>query len=136
MDGEKRVGTQHYSMVLANGQEAILKQGDRVPIATSGTVNSAMPGSTQAQFVYQDIGMTFGATLSELHEGARLRTDVVQTSLATEKPAFTAPDPVIRQTEFKGEAVLSAGKPLVLGSMDIPGSTRHFQIEALIEPLP
>src|SRR5665213_639684 len=136
MDGTNRLGTQHYSMVVASGQQTTLKQGDRVPIATSGTVNSAMPGSTQAQFVYQDIGMSFDATLAELHEGARLRTDVMQTSLATEKPAFTAPDPVIRQTGFKGEAVLTPNKPLILGSMDMPGSTHHLQIEVLMEPLP
>jgi type II secretory pathway component GspD/PulD (secretin) len=133
MDGDKRVGTQHYSMMVASGQQSVLKQGDRVPILTAA---SGGAGST-TQFVYQDIGMSFSATLDELHEGgARLRSDVNKTGLADEKSGFGQQDPVFRSSELKGEATLLPGKPLILGTMDMPGTTHHLQIEVLMEPLP
>ena len=136
MDGDKRVGAQHYSMVVKDGQQSVLKQGDRVPILTAAA--SGKDAGTTTQFVYQDVGMTFSATLDELHEGgARLRSDVSQTGLAQgQENANSKLDPVFRQSELKGEATLAPGKPLILGTMDIPGSAHHLQIEALMEPLP
>ena len=136
MDGDKRIGTQHYSMIMRSGQQGMLKQGDRVPIATGSYAKSGEPAS-QTQFNYQDIGMSFSATLDELHEGgARLRSDVEKTSLADEKSGFGQQDPVFRSSAVKGEATLLPGKPLVLGTMDMPGSTHHLEIEVLMEPLP
>lgn len=136
MDGDKRVGTQHYSMVMTSGQQSSLKQGDRVPIATGSHARSGEPAS-QTQFNYQDVGMSFTATLDELHDGgARLRSDVEKTGLADEKSGFGQQDPIFRSSGLKGEATLAPGKPLILGAMDIPGSTHHLQIEALMEPLP
>jgi hypothetical protein len=136
MDGDRRVGTQHYSMIVASGQQSVLKQGDRVPIVTAASSKDVV-STTQTQFVYQDIGMSFSATLDELHEGgARLRSDVNKTGLADEKSGFGQQDPVFRSSELKGEATLALAKPLVLGTMDMPGSTHHLQIEVLMEPLP
>ncbi len=42
-------------------------------------------------------------------------------------------DPVVRQTSVEGTAFLTAGKPVVLGSLDIPGSTRHLDVDVMME---
>ncbi|HWB32611.1 MAG TPA: hypothetical protein VG714_05505 [Acidobacteriaceae bacterium] len=136
MDGDKRVGAQHYSLVAVSGQQTVLKQGDRVPIAVAAAPGKDTSSAGQTQFAYQDVGMVFNATVDDFHDGARLRSDVVQSSLAGEKSNVGVQDPVFRQSELKGEAMLVPGKPLVLGTMDIPGSTHHLQVEALIDPLP
>ncbi len=47
MDGDKRGGTQHYTMDLVDGQQTTLKQGSRVPIATSGV--APKPGHAPTQ---------------------------------------------------------------------------------------
>lgn len=44
-------------------------------------------------------------------------------------------EPVIRQAELKGAVLLTSGKPLVLGSVDIPSSTNHLNIRVVMEPL-
>ena len=44
-------------------------------------------------------------------------------------------DPVIRQTSLE-DFLLTLGKPLVLGSVDIPGSTRHVDVDAMVELVP
>ena len=63
----------------------------------------------------------------------RLRTKVVQSSIAEDKSGVGTRDPVIRQTTLEGTSTLVQGKPLVLGSLDIPGSTRHQEVEVLSE---
>ncbi len=134
-DGGKRIGVQHFEMVVTGGQRTQLKQGSKVPVVT-GTYTAASNAS-QNQFTYLDIGLNFDATLDEFTNGVRLRTKVERTSVAE---TSTGPaeamirqslptDPVIRQTSLEGTSLLVAGKPQILGSLDIPESTRHLDIE-------
>lgn len=130
-DGGKRVGVQHFSMIVASGGRTTLKQGSKVPIVT-GTYN---PGSSSAQnqMTYLDVGMNFDASLDEFVDGVRLRTKVEQSGIAEEKSGVGAQDPIVRQTVLEGTSILVPGKPLTLGSLDVPGSTRHLEIEVVLE---
>jgi type II secretory pathway component GspD/PulD (secretin) len=130
MDGGKRIGSQHFGMVLTAGQRTDLKQGSKVPVVT-GT-NKKDSGIENA-VSYLDIGMNFDATLEESANGVSLRTKVEQLSLAEEKSGVGLQDPVMRQTALEGTSFLVPGKPLVLGSVDIPGSTRHLDVEVVME---
>ncbi len=136
LDGQKRVGTQHFSMVVVSGQKTVLKQGNKVPVVTgsytNGTSGSGVPG-VQTQITYLDIGLNFEATLDESASGVRLRTKAEQSSVADEKSGVGAEDPVVRQTVLEGTAVLTPGKPLMLGSLDVPGSTRHLDVDVMME---
>ena len=130
IDGGKRVGTQHISMVVAGGQRTVMKQGNKVPIVTGSTTEG---NSTQSTVTYLDVGLNFDATLDESVNGVRLRTKVEQMSLAEERSGVGAQDPVIRQTSVEGTSILTEGKPLILGSIDVPGSTRHLDIDVVLE---
>jgi len=132
VDDGKRVGTQHFSMVLVSGQRTTMKQGSKIPVAT-GTVSETGSASTQTQFTYLDIGLNFDATLDESVNGVRLRSKAEQSSLGTDKTIAGVSEPVIRQTVLEGTAVLTPGKPLILGSLDIPDSTRRLDIEVVME---
>ena len=131
MDGGKRVGTQHFALIVVSGQKTTLKQGSKVPVVT-GTFNS---GSSQAetQVTYLDVGLNIDAALEESANGVRLQTKAEQSSIAEERSALGTQDPMVRQTVLEGTSILTAGKPLVLGSLDIPGSTRHQDIEVVME---
>lgn len=131
MDGGKRVGTQHFALIVVSGQKTSLRQGSKVPVVT-GTYN---PGSStaQTQVTYLDVGLNIDASLDESASGVRLRTKVEQSSIAEEKSGLGTQDPVVRQTVLDGTSILTAGKPLVLGSLDIPGSTRHEDIDVVME---
>ena len=130
-DGGKRIGVQHFAMVVVTGQRTTLKQGSKVPVVT-GTTN---PGTSSAQnsMTYVDVGMNFDATLDEFANGVRLRSKVEQSSIAEEKSSIGAQDPIVRQTVIEGTSFLTPGKPLVLGSLDIAGSTRHLDVEVVME---
>lgn len=136
VDGGKRVGTEHYSMIVVTGQRATLKQGSKVPVLTgsynAGSATTSAAG-VQTQYTYLDIGMNFAATLDEIDHGARLNSKVEQSSVAAEKSGTVEQDPIVRQTVLEGTSFLSLGKPLMLGSVDIPGSTRHMDIEVVME---
>ncbi len=131
MDGGKRIGSQHFAMVLTAGQRTMMKQGSKVPVVT-GT-NNKDSGTMENAVSYLDIGMNFDATLEESANGVSLRSKVEQLSLAEEKSGVGVQDPVFRQTALEGTSFLVPGKPLVLGSVDIPGSTRHLDVEVVME---
>ena len=127
MDSGKRIGTQHFSLIALSGGKTILKQGSRVPIVT-GTYDVGTP-KQNSQVQYQDVGLSIEATL----DGESLHTKVEQTSPAEERSGVGSQDPIVRQTVLDGTSSLTLGKPLVLGSFDIPGSTRHQDIEVASE---
>jgi type II secretory pathway component GspD/PulD (secretin) len=133
MDGGKRIGVQHFGMIVFAGQRTTLKQGSKVPIATGSSTEGS--SGSQTQFTYLDVGLNFDATLDPFADGMRLRSKVEQSSIAEEKSGFGPQDPIVRQTVLEGMSFLTPGKPLVLGSLDIPGSTRHLDVDVVMEQI-
>jgi len=134
MDGGKRMGVQHVAMVVQRGQRMTLKQGSKVPIST-GKFNVTNDVSEQ-EMAYTDVGLSFDVTLSEVAAGGQLKAKVEQSGIADDKPQAAAANPTIRQTLLEGTALLNSGKPVMLGALDIPGSTRHLDVEVMVEPIP
>lgn len=129
MDGGKNVGAQHFSLVVVSGGKTDLKLGSKVPIVTGSTDGSA----ANSQVQYLDVGLSIEASVDGYIDGMRLRSKVQQSSVAEEKSAVGPQDPVVRQTVLDGTSALVPGKPLVLGSIDVPGTTRHQEIEVVSE---
>lgn len=118
LDGGRQIGTQHYAMIMTSGQETSLNLENKLPINNT----------------YISIGMNFDATLTEMGENAMLKSSVQDSSVAPQKPDATGTQqPIIRQATLKGESLLAPSKPMMLGSVDIPGSTSHLQIEVVME---
>jgi type II secretory pathway component GspD/PulD (secretin) len=138
LDGSKQIGTEHYAMIMTSGQTATLKLGSKIPVATgSYSAGGSTPAGVQTQFTYIDVGMNFDATLTEMGNNAMLKSSVEQSSVAPEKSDIAGvQEPIVRQASLKGETFLVPGKPVLLGTMDIPGSTSRLQIEVTMEPLP
>jgi hypothetical protein len=126
-DAGKTIGVQHFSIVVASGSKTDLKLGSKVPVGT----NSSAQGPNEV--TYLDVGQEIEASLDGYFDGVRLRTRVVQSSIAEERSGIGTQDPIIRQTTLEGTSTLVQGKPLVLGSLDVPGSTRHQEVEVVSE---
>jgi type II secretory pathway component GspD/PulD (secretin) len=125
---------QHVSLIVAAGQRADLKQGSRVPIVTGATAPDASSTSTQVQ--YLDVGLNISADVNGSADSIQLHTKIEQSQVADEKSGSSPQDPVIHQTTLDVTSNLTPGKPTVLGTLDIPGDTRHEQIEVTAEPIP
>jgi type II secretory pathway component GspD/PulD (secretin) len=132
-DSGKRIGIQHFSLIAVDGQKTTAKQGSKVPIA----IGSLGSGTTepQEQFTYLDVGMSFDVSVDQVANGVKVRSKVEQSSLAEEKSGVGEKDPIVRQTVLEGTYILTDDKPLVLGTIDIPGSTRHQDIEVVAEQM-
>lgn len=132
VENGRRTATQHYSMVLAEGARATLREGKRVPLVTGTTGENTTPASQNPQVQYVDVGVNIQASI----EGQGLKTKVELSAVADEKSGIGAQDPVIQQTMLESTATLGASKPVVLGQVDVPGSTRHEEIDVTTELLP
>jgi len=130
-DSGKRTGTQSIVLIAALGQKTVFKQGSRVPIVTGSYDQGTARQSTQMQ--YQDVGLQIDATVDAYADGLRLHSKVEQSSLGDEKSGVGPQDPVIHQAVLEGTSTLALGKPLTLGSFDLPGSTRNQAIEVVAE---
>jgi hypothetical protein len=130
-DNGKKIGLQRYSMLLAPGQRMQMKEGSRIPVVT-GTIGIDDP-KPKKQNSYLDIGLNFDSQIDQYGaNGVRLRSKVEQSSVAG-SPGLGPEDPVIRQTILEGNTVLTEGKPQTLGAIDVVDSTRHLEVEAMVE---
>jgi type II secretory pathway component GspD/PulD (secretin) len=137
-DAGKRVGVQHYSVVVAEGARTVLKNGSKIPVAT-GSYGPSGQGSTegvQTQFTYLDIGINIDTTLSPPVDGMwTLKAKVEQSSVAEDKLISGVNEPIVRQSVLEASTTLTPGKPQMLGTLDFSGSTRHLEIEVMMEPV-
>ena len=127
MDNGKPSGTQHLAIVVVEGEKSAVKHGSRIPIVT-GMYNKESAGEN-SQVQYLDVGLNLEASL----DGDRLRTKVEQSNVADEKSGIGTQDPIVRQTWIEAISDITPGKMLTLGSLDIPGTTRRQEIEAVAE---
>jgi type II secretory pathway component GspD/PulD (secretin) len=118
-------------IALDGGDKAIVKQGGKMPIVTGTTDAGNSAQNSQVQYI--DIGLTIEATVEGSASALRLRTKVEQSSVADQRAASSVQDPTFRQTGLEAMAALVPGKPLVLGSLDIPGTTRREEVSVVSE---
>jgi hypothetical protein len=121
MDGAKRIGSQHFSLTVNPGKEGRISLGSKVPIATESQVH------------YTDVGLHIMVRLKESAAGVLVDSSVEQSSVSEEQSSVGKSDPVIRQATLSNTALLTPGKPVMLGSLDIPRSTRHLDVEVVLE---
>jgi type II secretory pathway component GspD/PulD (secretin) len=127
LEDGKRSGSQRYTLLASEGQKVELKEGQRVPIIT-GKAGSD-DASPQTLVTYVDVGLNIEAIFA----GSSLKTKIEESAVADEKSTVNIQDPVIRQITLSNEATITLGKYAALGSFDIPNSTKHREVEVLVE---
>lgn len=132
-DAGKRLGVQHTTLIAAAGQRTSIKQGSKVPVVT-GSYKEGGSGS-QDQFTYLDIGLNISVEVDPMGNRAQMKVKVEQSSVANETDIGGVHEPVVRQSVFDGVPNVTIGKAQAIGQIDIPGSTRHIDIDALVETM-
>ena len=136
VDAGKRTGVQHFTMtVSAPTNRGSVKMGEKIPVVT-GSYSEAK-SDVQTQFTYLDVGISISATVAEDANGISLNSKVEQSSVAPVRVTISGvSEPVIRQMVLENTSQIVPGKSVALGSLDIPDSTSHIEIEVSVEQLP
>lgn len=130
LDGNKQLSVQHFSLTMTTDSRLEeFKIGGRIPINIgSYDADHVLQSSVQ----YQDVGLNIGARIKEYPTGILFNYKFEQTSV-DEASSAEKDRPVIRQATLANTAVLTLGKPVMLGSLDIPHTTRHMDFAVVIE---
>jgi hypothetical protein len=137
-DAGKRTGVQHFTMTIsAPTNRGTMKLGEKIPVVTGSYNSEGKSTGSQTQFTYLDVGLNISATLTEEPNGVQLVSKVEQSSAAP-VPAkiLDISEPIIRQMVLENTSSVAPGKAVVIGSLDIPDSTRHSDIEVTVEQMP
>ncbi|HTV83506.1 MAG TPA: hypothetical protein VME18_12730 [Acidobacteriaceae bacterium] len=112
------------ALIAASGQWSTLKEGTRVPIVTGTSKDS-----DQVQYI--DVGLNINARVEDSAGALQLSTKLAQSETPEQKPASGTGDPVIGQTVLDITAIVTPGKPLVLGTLNLPdGRTEEVSVTA------
>jgi hypothetical protein len=139
MDNSKQLSVQHFSLTMNPAskdgfmmRDGEIKIGSRIPIITSSST-ADKPEHIEVQ--YQDVGLYISVRMKEFANSLQILSTFTQTALeeAPASPSIGKDDPIIRQTVLASTALLTLGKPVMIGSLDIPHSTRHLDIAVVIE---
>lgn len=117
---------QRYTQLVTGQNRSVLKSGLRVPVVTGATTSDDRPPSTFVQYV--DAGLTLDSRV----EGNHLSFKVELSSVAEEKSGLGGQDPILNQRVLESSTRITAGKSVLLGSIDEPGN-RRLQVELSIE---
>lgn len=132
VDGGKRGSARQYVLLVSGERHSSLKQGARVPILTAASSEKeAKEAAGNVQIQYVDVGLHIDASV----HGAQGETMVEESGVSEERSGIGAQAPILRQTALNERFVFTPGKPVVLGSLAIPGSTQHELIEVTIDPV-
>jgi type II secretory pathway component GspD/PulD (secretin) len=142
-DGGRPTSTRHFVMVAEDGQRTTLKSGEKVPVATGRyDVTNTI---SETQMAYLDVGYDLDATVTSTAGGASIKSKVERSIAPADKPvsatvpansAASAVDPAILQSVLETVTNLPLGKPTLLGSLDVPDSTKHLEVQVTLEVVP
>jgi len=111
-----------------------MKQGRKVPVITGKYDKDE--GASETQNTYLDIGMNFDVTLTPYANGVTMKSKIEQSSVGQETSEIGPHDPIVHQTVIEGVTAFTLGKPLVIGSLEVPDSTKRMEISVVAETLP
>ena len=135
MDAGKRTGVQTFAMTVAHpDSHNQAKVGQKVPVATGsyGDTKSNM----QTQFTYLDVGILIDAMVSESPAGLVITSKLEQSSVAPQPVTISGvSEPLIRQIVLSNSSTIAVGKTVRIGSLDLPDTQRHVDVEVGVEEL-
>jgi general secretion pathway protein D len=120
-DADTRV-LQNPTIRATDGQNATLKIGTRVPIATgsynAGVATGVASIGVQTQFNYQDVGVTIDMT-PQIHidRQVSLKLDIADTTEAGSVTIQGVTEPIFGQREAKGTIQLRDGEPCLFAGL-------------------
>src|SRR5581483_4682241 len=119
--------------IVAGNRKTVLNVGDRVPVASASYHDGANGGAVSTQYQYLDVGVNIECLVSD--SGGKLELSGVVNATNIERRegrGAAGPNPVISQNKVNLDALMTAGKPEVVASIDDPLNGHKMQVEATV----
>jgi len=126
LEGEKKLNSRSYSLILTGNAKGTLHAGTRVPIS------SGDPSKSNVQFQYFDVGQRIdGQVIGETERTINLRQFIEFNNFALPEQASggTYLPPMVRTFNSDTTSTVDLGKPTIISTLDDPSSKHTFQIE-------
>jgi general secretion pathway protein D len=131
-----------YTILIDSSGHGSFRVGDRVPVATGsfqpGTGGVGVNPLVNTQFSYLDIGVNIEAKIAEHDSKVELASTLDFSTISEHKSqpgSPVIPAPSVAQMKVVINALVPAGKPTLVASIDDPVTQRKVEIEALITKL-
>jgi hypothetical protein len=126
LEDGKKVNSRQYSLNLNSGDGNEVKIGTKVPVEVK-----------EGEMQYIDVGTNIWSRVKERDNGLLLEARAEISSFANPDQATRCSNsmPSLRQLRINASTVAFVGKPMVVGSVDDPGSRRQFQLEVTVTKL-
>jgi hypothetical protein len=82
------------------------------------------------------VGLNLDTVLTDGNDGLRLAAKIEQSTVSEPLNAQALKDPVLKQNVMECSSLVKLGVPIILGSYDVPGSNRHFEVRVMLERTP
>lgn len=129
----KRSGSQSFVLLARLGDSSNLNISSRLPyVIPKQSASTSVPAEMQ----YFDVGLRIRATLQGSPGSLVLQSTIDQSSVTQPQPGSGIERPADHKTYLDETTVLTEGKPIQLGSLDVPGSHVHEQVEVSVAPAP
>jgi hypothetical protein len=127
----------HYTMVVDTTGKGTFRVGERVPYATGSFQPGAggASGPLATQYTYLDTGVNIDCRLRNLNGTITLSADIDISTISPRDKAspINPPNPTVAQIRMAGvSAVVSLGKPALVGSIDDPVTGRRFDVDVTV----
>lgn len=126
LEGEKKLNSRSFSLILTGNAKGTLHAGTRVPIS------SGDPSKGNVQFQYFDVGQKIdGQVIGETERTISLRQFIEFNNFALPEQASggTYLPPMVRTFNSDTTSTVDLGRPTIVSTLDDPSSKHAFQIE-------
>jgi len=126
LESGKVINVRSYSMTISTGNTGtfVTRTGNKVPIST---------GEGAGSLTYIDVGVNIDCRAAkEIQDQLALNISAEISSVATQSPANR---PLIRQTKWSSNVIVSVRKPTTVFSSDDPTSKGQTQLELTAIPI-
>ncbi len=134
LEGEHVINSRSYSMTMGTEFRGAIRAGEKVPFASSSSVN----GSIQ-QWQQIDVGANIdcmGLQPIGDHVAVRISAEISSVPEGHSENSPSGALPIIRNNRWESEALLPLRQPTVLYSSDDPASKRKMQLQVTVVPVP
>jgi type II secretory pathway component HofQ len=131
-DGDKKLSSLPYTLILVPGRNGSLRSGSEVPVPTTSTSTSADKPATTS-YTLQQIGTQIDATVIANPDGKyNLKLTITDRFMGTVDPQRVPNVPSFKNVVIASEAIISNGETIQFTAAPTPSSTEVFKAEVTL----